>query len=104
MTATLSLPPEQGQLVTVRQRQFVVTDSARSLLDPGPLRTTGRTHQHLVTLSLIEDDALGEELQVFSEVKPGARVLEKPVQPEAGGFGNPERADAFLNAEAESSQ
>src|SRR5947208_15682302 len=98
MAPALLPPPEQGQLVTVRQRQYVVTEVARSALDPGPLRTPGHGPQHLVTLASIEDDALGEELQVFWELEPGARVLEKAALPEAGGFDDPERLDAFLDA------
>jgi hypothetical protein len=67
--------PEQGQLVTVRRRRFVVTDVAESALDP-PLPTTSRSREHVVTLSCLEDDALGEELQVVWQIEPGAQVLE----------------------------
>jgi hypothetical protein len=98
MAVVLSPLPEQGQLVTVRQRQFVVTDVARSTLNSGPLRKPGHRPRHLATLSSIEDDALGEELQVFWEPEPGARVLEKVALPEVDGFDDPERLDAFLDA------
>ena len=98
MASAPTTAPEQGQLVTVRQRQYVVTDVARSVLEPGPLRPPGHGPQHLVTLASIEDDALGEELHVFWELEPGARVLEKVTLPEPGGFDNPERLDAFLDA------
>jgi hypothetical protein len=50
--------PEQGQLAVVRQRRYVVTDIRRSL------NGGGEKPQHLVSLTSIEDDALGEELQV----------------------------------------
>jgi hypothetical protein len=64
-------PPEQGQLVDVRQRRYVVTDVEASTLRPA------RPPQHLVTLSSVEDDALGEELQVVWELEPGTRVYDR---------------------------
>src|SRR5437773_11936645 len=96
-TAVFS-PPEQGQLVNVRQRHYVVTEVAKSTLPASPLRTSDNGAQHLVSLSSVEDDALGEELQVIWEVEPGARVLEKDALPEPEGFDPPERLDTFLNA------
>ncbi len=85
--------PEQGQLVEVRRRQFVVAEVVRSALP-----TDGRSPQHLVTLTSIEDDALGEQLQVVWEIEPGARILERAGLPRPGGFDDPERLEAFLNA------
>ena len=84
--AELSTPPEQGQLVSVRERRFIVTDVARSTLPDSPLRPSGNGAQHLVSLSSIEDDALGEELQVFWEIEPGAKVIEKVALPDPTGF------------------
>src|SRR5438093_5890852 len=69
-------PPEQGQLVDVRQRRWVVTDVAASLLPPSPLKPA-RPPEHLVSLASVEDDALGEELQVIWQMEPGTRVHEK---------------------------
>lgn len=94
----ISSPPEQGQLVTVRQRHFVVTEVAKSTLPSRPLKTSSNGTQRLVTLSSVEDDALGEELQVVWEVEPGAKVIEKVALPEPTGFDDPERLDAFLDA------
>lgn len=54
--------------------------------------------QHLVTLASVEDDVLGEELQVIWELEPGAYVHEKTELPEPIGFDAPERLDAFLDA------
>lgn len=88
--------PEQGQLVEVRQRRYVVTEVAASVLPGTPLHT-GKA-QHLVTLSSVEDDALGEELQVIWEIEPGAKTIEKVALPEPSGFDDPERLDAFLDA------
>jgi len=91
-------PPEQGQLVTVRQRRYVVTDVVKSTLPERPLRRSANGTQHLVSLSSVEDDALGEELQVIWELEPGAQIIEKVALPEPTGFDNPERLDAFLDA------
>jgi superfamily II DNA/RNA helicase len=94
----ISTLPDPGQLVDVRQRRFVVTEIAKSALPPDPLRAGSNGQQHLVTLSSVEDDALGEELQVVWELEPGARVLEKAALPEPTGFDDPRRLDAFLDA------
>lgn len=92
--------PEQGQLVEVRRRQFVVTEVARSALpvDPATGAVTAARAQHLVSLASVEDDALGEELRVVWELEPGARVREQSTLPEPVGFDPPERLAAFLDA------
>jgi hypothetical protein len=89
--------PEQGQIVTVRQRRYVVTDVLPSTLPPAPLGSQSAL-QNLVTLTSIEDDALGEGLQVVWELEPGARVSEKVELPDPTGFDSPQRLDAFLDA------
>src|SRR5439155_24028178 len=102
---TLSIP-EAGQLVDVRQRRYVVVDVAQSTLPPDLLKLgsfLGQTSshsqsQHLITLTSVEDDALGEELQVIWEVEPGAHVAEKNALPVLVGFDSPQRLDTFLNA------
>ena len=81
--------PEPGQLVDVRRRRYVVNDVSQSSLPPDILgNTSGGTLsiQHLVTLSSVEDDALGEELQVIWEIEPGATAIEKTPLPEPVGF------------------
>jgi SNF2 family DNA or RNA helicase len=98
MPVTLSNPPEQGQLVTVRQRQWVVSEVAKSALPESPLQAVNGHGQHLVTLSSVEDDGLGEDLQVIWELEPGAAVIEKVALPEPTGFDPPDRLDAFLDA------
>jgi SNF2 family DNA or RNA helicase len=97
--------PEPGQLVDVRQRRYVVVDIAQSVLPPDPLKSVSNPQphqvhrpQHLVTLTSVEDDALGEELQVIWEVEPGAKVTEKNALPMPDGFDTPHRLDTFLNA------
>jgi ERCC4-related helicase len=93
--------PEQGQLVAVRQRRWVVNDLTASAVPESPLDSqfSGSRREHLVTLSCLEDDALGEELQVIWELEPGARVLEKvDLPPTPTTFDKPGRLDAFLDA------
>ncbi|MBP8003236.1 MAG: DISARM system SNF2-like helicase DrmD [Chloroflexi bacterium] len=97
MIPTIAIP-EQGQIVTVRQRRFVVTDVQASHLPPNPLSLQPHIPAHLLTLSALDDDALGETLQLIWEVEPGARVSEKVNLPEPVGFDTPTRLDAFLDA------
>ncbi len=89
--------PEQGQLVEVRQRRYVVTEVNRSTLSPSPLYGDGQP-QHWVALTSVEDDAPGEELQVIWELEPGARLHDSLALPAPKGFDPPARLDAFLNA------
>src|SRR5436190_3502084 len=98
MAVAVASPPEQGQLVSVRSRQWVVTDVRASTLPASALKPTFSGPQHLLTLASVEDDGLGEELQVIWEIEPGARVIEKVALPEPTGFDPPDKLDAFLDA------
>ena len=61
-----STTPEPGQLVDVRRRRWIVSDVDASAVSPElPMR-------HLVKLASIEEDALGEEIEVLWEIEPGA--------------------------------
>ncbi|NLI85056.1 MAG: DEAD/DEAH box helicase [Propionibacterium sp.] len=84
--------PEPGQLVEVRRRQWVVSDA------PGSSSLPGSRPQHLITLSSLDEDALGEELQVIWELEPGAQVLEKAGLPSITGWDSDERLEAFVDA------
>ncbi len=89
--------PEQGQLVEVRQRRYVVSEVVKSTLPlatpPGGIERL----QHLISLTSVEDDALGEELQVIWELEPGAHAYDQVVLPEPTTcFDSPARLDAFL--------
>src|SRR5262249_24669798 len=53
---------------------------------------------HLITLSSVEDDALGEELQVIWEIELGAAVIERVALPDPTGFDPPDQLNAFLDA------
>src|SRR5262245_32796731 len=98
MPAARPSRPEQGQLVSVRSRQWIVNDVRASTLPPPGLKLTFHGPQHLVTLASVEDDGLGEELQVVWEIEPGARVVEKIALPTAEDLDPPETLDAFLDA------
>jgi superfamily II DNA or RNA helicase len=90
--------PDFGQLVNVRQRPFVVQDVRRSATPRDVLGNGQAAPEHLVTLSSVEDDALGEELQVIWELEAGAYVHEQMGLPAPTGFDDPVRLDAFLDA------
>ena len=104
--ATMALPtptrfrlPEPGQLVHVRQRQFVVTDVLSGSLPQSALQNRPATDQHLVSLNCVADDGFGEELRVIWEIEPGARVIDKKSDlPAPTGCDTPQRLDAFLDA------
>jgi hypothetical protein len=63
--------------VEVRRRQWIVKDVHSSALTGASRNSVQPRAQHLVTVSSIDEDALGEELQVIWELEPGARILEK---------------------------
>ncbi|NLE58096.1 MAG: DEAD/DEAH box helicase, partial [Planctomycetes bacterium] len=98
MASVAASLPEQGQLVQVRSRQWVVNHVKPSTLPSLALKPTFDGPQHLLTLSSVEDDGLGEELQVIWEVEPAARIIEKVALPDPTGFDAPEKLDAFLDA------
>lgn len=87
--------PEIGQLVVVRKRPFVVTEIAPST--PG-LAHDGNGSSRLVKLSSVEDDGLGEELQVIWELEPGTAVHEQSTLPDPESFDHPKHLQAFLDA------
>lgn len=82
-----------GQLVRVRDRHWVVSESQASALDVD-------WPQHLVELLSVEEDGLGDELTVIWEIEPGTEILETATlpQPAIGRFDDPARLDAFLDA------
>ena len=91
-------PPSQVSSSTFDRRRWVVNEVQASQLSPRPLEPTASKPQHLVSLLSVEDDALGEELQVVWEIEPGAKLIEKVALPEPTGFDSPDRLDAFLDA------
>lgn len=89
--------PEPGQVVYVRQRPFVVADIKATTL-PSDGFGQGNSRQNLVTLSSVEDEGLGEELQVIWELEPGAAIPGKSGLPTLEDFDPPKTFDAFLDA------
>lgn len=87
--------PEIGQLAIVRKRPFVVTEIIPSA--PG-LGSDATKSTNLVKLSSVEDDGLGEELQVIWELEPGTAVHEKSTLPDPDSFDQPKHLQAFLDA------
>src|SRR3989442_14539191 len=93
----MSPKPEIGQLVQVRKRAFVVTDIQAQGL---PTReVTAGCAEHLVRLSSLEDDSLGEEAEVIWVVEPGAAAHEHSSLAEPVGFYYPKVFDALLDLE-----
>jgi superfamily II DNA or RNA helicase len=85
--------PDPGQLVEVRRRQWVVSDVQASVFS-----SVGNGRQHLVTLGSLDEDSLGESLQVLWELEPGARVLERAGLPKITGLDSTDKLEAFLDA------
>ena len=54
--------------------------------------------QHFVTLSSIDEDSLGEQIDVIWEIEPGAHIIEKAGLPSISGQDDTERLEAFLDA------
>lgn len=90
--------PEQGQLVEVRGIRYTVTDVRASTLPHNPMVKGIEKRQHLVSLSSIEDDALGEELQVIWELETAASLYEERELPYPHNFDTPQELEAFLDA------
>jgi len=67
--------PEQGQLVEVRGQRFVVTDIRISASPMSPVVGGQETVQHLVSLSSVEDDALGKNSRWFGSWSREPRFL-----------------------------
>jgi len=85
--------PEPGQLVEVRRRQWIVAE-----VDASQPLDIGSAIQHYVTLSSIDEDGLGETLEVIWEIEPGAHIIEKAGMPYANGFDDTAKLEAFLDA------
>lgn len=84
--------PEPGQLVEARRRQWIVSE-----VDGGSV-APGLPKRHLVRLASIDEDALGEEIEVLWELEPGAHVIERAGLPRMTGLDDPSTLQAFLDA------
>lgn len=54
--------------------------------------------RHLVRLTSIDEDALGEEIEVVWELEPGAHIIERAGLPRISGLDDPDSLEAFLDA------
>lgn len=84
--------PEPGQLVEARRRQWIVSE-----VDGGSTNS-GLPTRHLIRLTSIDEDALGEEIEVLWELEPGAHVIERAGLPRITGLDDPASLQAFLDA------
>ncbi|WP_315783146.1 DISARM system SNF2-like helicase DrmD [Bradyrhizobium sp. SZCCHNPS1003] len=92
-SAIVRSAPEPGQLVEVRRRQWIVAETdalngSKQLTAP----------QNRLTLTSIDEDCLGEQLEVIWEIEPGAHVIERAGLPSITGRDDTERLEAFLDA------
>lgn len=85
--------PEPGQLVEVRRRQWIVAEVSGS-----EFSTSLTNRQHLVKLSSIEEDGLGEELEVIWQIEPGAHIIPQAGLPSISGVDDSDQLEAFLDA------
>jgi len=84
---------EPGQLVEVRRRQWIVAEVTGSTFVSGT-----NNEQHLVKLSSIDEDGLGEEIEVIWQIEPGAHIIERAGLPTITGVDDSKKLDAFLDA------
>ena len=99
MTTIEAAVPVQGQLVTVRNRQWITSEVLRSEVASSDPHFFSAKPTNLVTLVSIEDDARDEELRVVWELEVGAVVHESAQLPgPEHGFDDPAELDAFLDA------
>ncbi len=90
--------PELGQIAKVRQRHYVVTEVKRAYLPVDGIHNSLAKPQHIVALSSIDDDGLGEALEVIWEIEPGKHLMERLGLPQVRAFDPPDHLDAFLDA------
>ena len=90
--------PELGQIARVRQRHYVVSDVRQAAIPVDGIHNGLGQPQHIVDLSSIDDDGLGESLEVIWEIEPGKHLMERLGLPQVGTFDPPDHLDAFLDA------
>lgn len=90
--------PDPGQIVNVRERPYVVLDVYETNVVPNTGTSIINKPKHRLLLSSLEDDSIGEEIEVFWEIEPGASISETVSLPKPEGFDDPSLLDAFLDA------
>src|SRR3954454_23549583 len=92
--------PEIGQLVTVRDQQWVVADVSRGAV-PKDVLDGPANARTLVSLVPVGDDTFGDDsVSVIWELETGRRIIEQALLPDPhpDRFDDPVRLDAFLDA------
>lgn len=91
--------PEQGCLVRVRDRYWVIKFVFESSLPKDPALSDDLTNHHLVSLTPIDDRGSSSTLSVFWETEPGTEIRPQAQLPDpASGTDTPETFAAFLDA------
>lgn len=92
--------PEQGQIVSVRNRRWSVLNVRPSSLPAPEGAPPSWQPQNVVHLSSLDDDAYGEELEVVWEIEPGAKIEETAgaLPDPREGFDDPREFEAYLHA------
>ena len=91
--------PEQGSLVRVRDRYWVVESVRRSSRPLDPVSSNGWTRYHLVGLVPIDDKGSPSPLSVFWETEPGTEIRPQSELPDpAEGVDEAEVFAGFLDA------
>lgn len=89
----------KGNYAKVRSRHWII--SRVQAANVVPLSgVTKKIKQHTVSLTSIEDEGLGDTLDVVWELEPGAEIIEKHGFPESPQFDRPEVLDSFIDAVA----
>ena len=91
--------PEQGSLVRVRDRYWVVESVRRSSRRLDPASSNGWTRYHLVGLVPIDDKGSPSPLSVFWETEPGTEIRPQSELPDpAEGVDEAEVFAGFLDS------
>ena len=91
--------PEQGNLVRVRDRYWVVESVRQSSRPADAMNPDGRTRHHLVGLAPIDDKGGSASLSVFWEIEPGTEIRPQSELPDPReGVDEPEVFAGFLDA------
>jgi len=93
-----SHPPEIGQVISFRQKKFFVTDIQENTSNSNLINEVIVSNMHLVNLSSIEDDDLGNETSIIWQIEPGVKIEEKVQLPSPRRFDPPEKLKASMNA------
>lgn len=100
-TAGTSAVPEPGQVVEVRGSTWAVSNVRAQGLPRSPADESRAETHHVVSLQSLDEDRLGEELDVVWELEVGNTVAPDQGLPEvitSEGFDDPQTLAAFVDA------